>query len=429
MDIVKKYAAMSLLAGSIVLFSGCNPQPETPTERKINQALPAVESSSVLFLSDYTSVALEWKAVKEPEIQGYYIYRSNMNLDGTKMRRVKEVHNKYSNHYLDKDLEPNMKYAYRITTFNDKNEESTETEPVLVQTLPLFESVSLLEAISNLPRQIKIQWRPHTDPRISHYLLETSDPQNPKWRQFKKVEGRYNAEYIQDDLGDNEVHMYRIKAVTFDGIVSKPSEMVTATTKPLPDQVVSLTASNDIPKKIRLSWGKSPTVDVISYNIYRASSVDGSYAKLGTAPVEHNIFEDMIDEDGKAYFYKLTTVDKDGLESNVKDAQPKMGQTLAKPAMPIISLALQQDGKVILNWKAGDDRAISYNIYKEKVESWSSSEKLVIPNVEGLRFEDMEVQRGVKYKYSIQAVDQYGLVSQRTKESTIMLPAIAPEAQ
>ena len=55
--------------------------------------------------------------------------------------------------------------------------------------------------------------------------------------------------------------MYRVMVETFDGIVSNPSAIVSATTKPLPLQISKLEATRDLPKKIQLAWGKSKTPD------------------------------------------------------------------------------------------------------------------------------------------------------------------------
>lgn len=428
MIIVKKLAVATLIAGSTIFFSGCNEPLTPPIKRTIDKALPSVESSSVKFIPDYTSVALEWGSVRDPRIEGYWIYRSNMNLDGTKMKRVAQINSRYSNHHLDEKLEPNMKYAYRITAVNAKGIESVETEPLLVQTLPLFESVSLIEAISDLPRQIKIQWRPHQSDRISHYILERLNPEKSEWKQIAKIDNRFIVEHIDKNLGDNQTHMYRLKAVTFDGIESIPSTIVTATTKPLPEHISELKATKDLPRKIQLTWGPSASSDVVAYNIYRSSSVDGSYSKIAKLNIDFNLFDDVVNEDGKIYFYKITTLDKDNLESKLEESKPEMGQTLDKPAMPYITLAQQHENKIILNWKAMDDRAVTYNIYKVKVESWTSSKETIIPSVDGLRFEDLDVARGIEYRYSIQSVDKYGLASPRSKESIIRLPALEKPA-
>jgi len=92
--------------------------------------------------------------------------------------------------------------------------------------------------------------------------------------------------------------------------------------------------------------------------------------------------------------------------------------------MPQITLAMIEGNKMVLNWIAGDNRAASYNIYKTSKGGWSDSRNITIPNVQGLRFEDPDVVRGVVYGYRLQAVDKNGLASDITNESTIKLPKI-----
>jgi len=264
---------------------------------------------------------------------------------------------------------------------------------------------------------------------VKTYHIEKTTPVESKWEKLVDIDGRYNVEYIDDGLGDNEIYMYRIMVETFDGIVSNPSAIVSATTKPLPMQISQLEATKDLPKKIELSWGKSKTPDVVEYNIYRASSANGFFSKIAKAKVEHNRLDDPIQDDGVIYFYKITTVDKDGLESNIKQVTPVMGSTLTKPNVPQITLSQIQGNKVILNWVATDDRSVSYNIYKTTKDSFVSSKEKLIPNVQGLRFEDPDVVRGVEYNYSLQAVDTYGLISNKTHEVSIKLPKLVQEVQ
>jgi len=141
------------------------------------------------------------------------------------------------------------------------------------------------------------------------------------------------------------------------------------------------------------------------------------------APATHDRFDDNIKEDGKIYFYKVTSVDKDGLESNKDELTPAMGSTLSKPATPRVTLAQIQGNKLILNWQAGDDRTVTYNIFKKSKSGWiSTAKETVIRNVSGLRYEDHDVVRGVEYIYSMEAVDEYGIVSKRSDSVTSKLP-------
>jgi len=415
-----------LLVGLILFISGCENQLRIPAKPKIDVNLPVVDATSIRTIPDINAVALEWKAIDIAHATGYYIIRADIQKGG-KFKRVAAVKNKYATHYLDKDLKSNSKYAYKISLSTKNGMESRASNTVEVTTLPVLESVSFIQAISDLPRQIKILWRPHPNPRVSKYIIQRTTPVKSKWEKLKEIDNRYNVEYIDDDLGDNEIYMYRVLVKTFDGIVSNPSAIVNATTKPLPLQVAQLEATKNLPKKIQLSWGKSKTPDVVEYNIYRSSSANGSFSKIAKAVVEHNRFDDIIENDGVIYFYKITTVDKDGLESDIKQVTPAMGSTLEEPRVPQITLSQIQGNKVILNWVSKDDRAVAYNIYKTTKESFVSSKEQLIPNIQGLRFEDPNVVRGVEYSYTLQAVDAYGLLSKKTQEVSIKLPKIVNE--
>ena len=424
---IKLMKAISLIA-LLILVSGCEKELETPQKPKIDESLPMVDSNSIKMIPDITSIALEWKHIDVSNAKGYHIIRANMQKDG-KFKRVATLENKYTTHYLDKNLEANSQYAYKISTFTKNDFESRASNSVKITTLPNLQSVSLIQTISNMPRQIKVLWRPHSSPRVASYVIERTSPIESKWKKIVEIDKRYNVEYIDTKLGDNKIFTYRIKSITFDGIISESSKISTATTKALPGQIKGLEVTKDLPKKIQLSWGESETKDVVSYNIYRAASATGSFSKIAEAPIAHNRFDDIVSEDGKIYFYKITTVDKDQLESKILDLTPTMGSTLSKPKMPQVTLAQIQDNKMILNWEAGDKRATSYNIYKTTKDGWNSSEEKLIPNITELRFEDQDVVRGVEYEYTVQAVDKHGLISEKTNKSSQKLPKLVSKEQ
>lgn len=419
-----KLTTKLLLLSSLLIFSGCQQNIDKPLKPKIDVNLPTIQNSSIRFIPDITTIALEWKGNFTSVASGYNIYRTDMKSGKKRYKRIASISNKYQTHYLDTNLEPNTKYSYAISMVSKNNIESKPSESKIISTLESFDSVSLIEALSGLPKQIKILWRPHMDAGISHYLLERKSPLENRWIKLAKIPHRYNVEYIDKDLKDNKTFYYRLKAVKFNNIESKNSQIVEATTKSLPKPVLNLKATMDLPRKIKVSWELSPTTDVIHYNIYRASSVNGSYDKIAQASSTHNTFDNNVAKDGKTYFYKITATDKDGLESDIRYIQPTMGSTLNKPSIPQITLAQIQGDKIIINWINNDTRGYSYNLYKTTSGDWGSKNIKIIKDIKGLRFEDKDVLRGVEYRYSLQAVDKYGIQSEQTQEFSSMLPKI-----
>jgi fibronectin type 3 domain-containing protein len=424
--VLKTLIKISLISYLILSFSGCTPgNLGTPSKPKIDENLPSVDAQSIKTISDITAIALEWQGVQDNKIQGYHIYRSNLQEESQKLLRVKTLDTRYTSHYTDEDLQPNSKYLYAISTVGPNGTESIASQTVMAQTLPTFEGVSFIAAVSDLPRQIKIVWRPHTNLGVNSYEVQKSSLTDTKWKNEKTIKGRLNAEYIDTGLKDNQEFKYRVIAKRFDGLESQPSSIVQAKTKPLPSGITNFVATKDLPRKIELTWEPSKSEDVKYYKIYRGLFSDSLFKEIAQVASTNNLFTDIVNEDGKVHYYKITAIDKDGLESS-KDISPIMGSTLSKPAKPIITLALIEGNKAILNWTAGDDRTVSYNIIKKIKEGTFSSSETLIPNIQDVRFEDEDVVRGVEYSYSLQAIDANGIASEKTSATQIVLPKLDP---
>ena len=388
---------------------------------KIDGTLPTVSKSSIKSIPSITEVALEWKGTAQANTLGYYIYRSDLQKDGEELSRVATVKNRYSSHYVDTDLKPATQYLYSIAIIGKDGTESRPSQSIAIHTLPIYDSVSLITAKSDLPRQVRIEWRPHTNYAVSKYIIERSSIENVEWAKIVTIKGRLNPEYIDLDLDDNLIYSYRIKAVTHDGIESKYSKVVKATTKSLPRAVTNIEATNNQPRKIIVTWQPSNQEGIVGYNIYYSNSSDGSFNRIETAPKDANTFENVINEDNKKRFYKITTVDKDDLETDIKLLPVTMGVTLSAPIQPTVKLALIKGEEVVLNWEKGDDRTVGYNIYKTTKESFFKKSTKVFKNIQDIRYVDSDVVRGFDYTYEIEAFDENGLVSPKVHMASLKM--------
>jgi len=72
---------------------------------------------------------------------------------------------------------------------------------------------------------------------------------------------------------------------------------------------------------VTLSWTAS-TSTVAGYNVYRSTTSGGSYAKQNGAPVAVSTYQDNTLVHGTAYYYVVTAVDANGLESVVSNEVP-----------------------------------------------------------------------------------------------------------
>ena len=63
-----------------------------------------------------------------------------------------------------------------------------------------------------------------------------------------------------------------------------------------------------------LNWDAS-TSAVVGYNVYRATQAGGPYTKLNSSPTERTSYTDSTVQADLTYFYVVTAVDANGVES------------------------------------------------------------------------------------------------------------------
>ncbi|MEA3521566.1 MAG: hypothetical protein U9R50_01185 [Campylobacterota bacterium] len=401
-----------------LLYSGCTKQPDIPVKVITDRSLPTPIING--HISEMNSIAFEWKSIHDSRVKGFYVYRSNPSEKNEKLHRIATIETPYSTHFVDEALKPNVAYAYRFSSYNEKGVESIGSKTYRASTLMLMKSVSYFHSIGNMPRSAKLIWRPHTDTQIKGYTLERKLKKDPKWEEIAQIKGRLNAEYIDLDLDDNEVYTYRLFSISYHNIKSVPSDIVTVVTKPLPDPISNIKATQTLPKKILISWDPSQRENLSFYNIYRSNSANGNYSYH--VKLTENSFTDAIGEDGISYFYKITAVDNDGLES-LQSKTPANGMTLAKPKTPLSFTANIRKHSIILNWKHADNDTLSYTLIKTKKESWLKSSVHEIKNITQESFTDNEVLVDTSYTYAIVALNQYGMRSEPTEAIELSLEA------
>jgi fibronectin type 3 domain-containing protein len=400
---------------SLIALAGCNSGPAVFSELNIHQSLPT--PSEVRTISDMNSVGLEWALIKDPKIVGYTIYRSAGN---GKLHRVATVDNRFTTHYVDMDLEPRMEYHYRIASIDEEGFESTPSFTTIANTLDRPEAISFIHVVENLPRMSKIIFRPHSDSRITHYKIERRTSTEPKWNEIDTIEGRLNAEYIDNDLEDSKVYEYRIIAVTFDDVETYVSASTKGSTKNLPPAITNITTSKNRAKKIVVNWSRLSNDEKIVYNIYSSSSSYGHFELAGRVKNKAT-FEEKIDKDGYNKYYYVTSVDEDGLESE-RAENAVIGNTQVKPLTPVVSQSDIIDGVATLSWQSSDKRVSSFKIIRTRIESLFSTEDKIFEDIHARSFKDNTnpLEIGIEYRYKIIAVDADGIESYPSEAVTIL---------
>lgn len=66
---------------------------------------------------------------------------------------------------------------------------------------------------------------------------------------------------------------------------------------------------------VTLTWDASPSSNLQGYRVYRSQTSGGPYANISGTPVASLQFVDSAVANGQDYFYVVTSVDSNGLES------------------------------------------------------------------------------------------------------------------
>ena len=408
---------VSALISTIFLLSGCTGQPRPADKVVIDKSLPKVTLNG--YLSDTDAIAFEWKPLTDPRVKGVRIYRDNPDTNDTRFYRIATVDDRLKTHYLDRGLRPGTRYRYRFTAFDAKGHESVPKKTVTAKTLSLPAPVSFFTATQTLPRSAKLIWRPHPDLRVVGYEIQRLDPGEKTFHTIDEIDGRLHAEYIDRDLDDESLYRYRILARTFDGHTTAPSKTVTVSTKPLPLPPKNLKATRDGIRTVTVSWEPSPTKDIAYYRLYRARSADGAYRFLAkSVPTRYT---DRVGENGARYFYKVSAVDKDGLES--LKSEPAEGRTLPAPAAPKMLGARRTGDAVVIRWEPSDPRTVGYILIKKTKSGWLDTKEARFNDIKTTRFTDPNIVGGREYVYSVIAVDRHGLHSPPSEEASVVTEA------
>jgi hypothetical protein len=137
------------------------------------------------------------------------------------------------------------------------------------------------------------------------------------------------------------------------------------------------------------------------------------------ATTKDSSFTDQVKDDGVTKFYKVTAVDKFGLESPIQKT-PVLGSSKPKPNKPII-LSTSCSSGVGCNIKWFSDKGTSFFIRKTKYLNPIQMEDTIIKNINSKEIQDKLVEPNTKYKYYITAIDKDGVNSDESEPSEVYI--------
>ncbi len=389
---MKSYAIYLTALVFSIFFSACSQI--TPSLEGRDSTLPTIKN--IKTLSDVGAIAFEWERVDDERVRGIAVYREEKDGEKFVFREIAYLTNPQTTHFVDEKLIPetNYRYIFRSIGFTHYSADSA----IVSAKTSFIDAVESVFASNDYPKQVKLIFSPHPNPSISHYLVQREI--DGTFKTIALVNHRLMPEYFDMNLDDGKTYKYRIVAIDQAQNPSRPSKVVTAQTKNPPKVPQNLTATQNLPKKIMLSWSK--IAEAKQYYIYRAKSEDGRYILHSTAT--NNQFIDSVGANGANFFYKISAVDRANLQS--AQSLPVMGATKSAPKAPQITRGYVDNNEAIIEWE-GEVGIKNFMVFRI-----DSSGKQMRFKATANTFSDKEVSAGGEYSYFVVAIDENNLESE-----------------
>ena len=360
---------------------------------------------------------LSWTPATSKHVKGYCIYRSMSGEEG--FIKIAKIVDREIDRFIDtKDLKDKSTYYYRISLFEDNEREGSMSHVVSAITKgppPIPEG---LKAQSGMARKVELTWNICPEEEVKGYKLYRSTAREGKYVSIKKIPNQNKNKYLDkgkynEALMDNTTYYYKVTSYNKVDVESKPSDIVSATTKPRPVRPSGFGGESLHIKEIPLFWQPNPEDDIVEYHIFRSSGDTGEFSE--TASVEGKTsYVDKRLKDGCEYKYKITVQDKDNLISDFSDTITLW--TKPKPRAPTGLNATFEKGKTVLTWSANTEPDIaSYNVFEKGFLGLRK-----VGTVREPQFINVAPKPGKSKDYVVKAVDRDGLESKPSQPVTVV---------
>lgn len=254
-----------------------------------------------------TSVKLTWDKTAPT---GYYVFQS---LDNKKWTKIATISKKDTTSYKVKKLKAKTTYYYRVQAFYKSGKTvvtGKKSDVVTVKTLFTLPTVKTeLEGLYNFYVLVK------ENTKAEFYEIYTSSTEDGEYELYST----FNNDYVYEGYAYTSVNTekpatktyFKVRACKNKDYCSSyvKGNVKTKVSKP---SIYSIKGGN---KYAELRFSAYDSGSSTTFDIYRATSKDGKYTKVGTqdGATYPYVFKDTKVKNGKTYYYKLklnVTVDE-----------------------------------------------------------------------------------------------------------------------
>ncbi|MCP4136849.1 MAG: hypothetical protein GY754_38115 [bacterium] len=339
-------------------------------------------------------VALSWDAAVRAVT--YKIYRADA-IDGA----YTETGTSAGTAYDDAAATAGSVYYYKVAAVNGGGESALSDADSGFAQAGTLEAPANVLASEDVIGSITVSWDTVID--ADSYNIYRTDVLNGTYAVV--ATGIADLFYNDSDIDVSYIYYYKVSALNGDGEGALSSSDEGYGLPEPPPVVASLSATDgNYFDRVAITWSPADRAD--SYTVYRADTVDGTYAELaaGVTAVSYN---DSTATVAQHYFYKVTAANEGG-ESDLAGTTADEGWSSVEPCTPpgipanLASTSSSSEASIVIGWDAVSGSGITYNIYRSGTSGGTYSQ--VDNNVSATSYTDSNVSVDSFY-YKVTAVE------------------------
>jgi subtilisin family serine protease len=348
-------------------------------------------------------------------LSGKNIEKVEVLVDGKKVGEAKygiernDIYQKFPQYYNENS---GFSYQLNATTLTNGNRTitiraietngtvTTFSRNVVVENFATQAKVTSVKAVSAAFDRISVSWDQVS--RADGYEVFRATTKNGTYTRVGTVTSRSTTSFTNSGLKTGTTYFYKVRAYrTVDGarIYSVYSDITSG--RPLLAKVASPKVASAGFDRINVSW--SQVSGASGYEVYRATSRDGTYSKVGTVTRGTTLsFTNTGLTTGRTYFYKIRAyrlVDEKnvfGTYSNVVSGKPI-------PARPTnLKVAKVNSTSANISWSRVTG-ASGYEIRRATSKNGTYSRVGTVTSGSTLTFRNSSLKRGQTYYYKVRS--------------------------
>lgn len=336
------------------------------------------KKSTLLSASNVAAgIQLKWDSVSNASY--YIIYRRE-----TSEKKKSLIAKVEENKFVDSAVKNGKCYGYRVVPVLKGSKKAANSNDLYINCIGTPEITKTANSLNG----ITVTWTASAG-ADSYYLYRRTEGES-KWRLAGKTDKK-TLTFTDTNVDAKTQYTYAVRGMR-SGDASYPSNY--AKTDFMPAPKITKVASNK--DSITVSWSK--TDKAVSYQLYRRTTAEKSYTRIGTFNADQLKYTDKNVEPGVLYGYKIRAVD-----GNKKVSAVEKVTACLFMKTPLFKKASNTTNGVKLTWTKSDN-VQGYYIYRRDANGTTWKRVATVKGADTLTTTDKTAQSGKNYVYVVRAV-------------------------